>query len=56
MECFLELWLQCHSWMLPSMSTILSASLESHFNQFSGLGRSKSATEFGQGFICRGYW
>ncbi|KAL2951718.1 hypothetical protein AAZX31_19G069200 [Glycine max] len=42
------LWLQCHSWMLPSMSTILSASLESHFNQFSGLGRSKSATEFGQ--------
>ncbi|KAL2951717.1 hypothetical protein AAZX31_19G069200 [Glycine max] len=51
-----QLWLQCHSWMLPSMSTILSASLESHFNQFSGLGRSKSATEFGQGFICRGYW
>lgn len=43
-----QLWLQCHSWMLPSMSTILSASLESHFNQFSGLGRSKSATEFGQ--------
>ncbi|RZB46907.1 hypothetical protein D0Y65_050795 [Glycine soja] len=48
------LWLQCHSWMLPSMSTILSASLESHFNQFSGLGRSKSATEFGQCGEARG--